>query len=174
MKVIALAVTSLDGCLTRHDEPGVSFSSPEDQAHFRRVMRDCGATIMGRRTFDTVRDRILAAPASGLCRTVMTRDPAAYADVEHPGALEFTAASPREIVSSLSARGFEAVAVLGGGEIFDLFVADALLTEWRITVEPRLFGTGTRLLSRPTDRHLRLTGHRLLNESTLLLTYSAR
>jgi dihydrofolate reductase len=171
MRVIGLAAISADGFLTRHDEDGVSFTSPEDQKHFRTTMRACGATIMGRKTFDTVRERIVASPAAGLLRTVMTRDPGGQRALERPGELEFTSEPPAAIIGTLEDRGYDSVAVLGGREIFDLFVADALLTEWHITVEPRLFGAGTPLLSRPTDQRLSLIEHRMLNADTLLLKY---
>jgi dihydrofolate reductase len=173
VRVIAMAVISVDGCLTRHDEAGSGFASREDQEHFRATMRACGATIMGRATFDAERERILAAPAGGLLRTVMTRRPADFAALERPGALEFRADSPDRIVASLAGRGYKAVALLGGSQIFDLFIEADLVTEWRITVEPRFFGTGARLLSRATDRRLVLTDRQPLNETgTLLLTYT--
>ena len=171
MRVVGVAVLSVDGCLTRHDEPGAPFASPEDQALFRATMRECRAVVMGRRTFDVARERILAPSALPVLRTIMTREPSRYASAVRPGSVEFTDASPRALVESLAARGYDALAVLGGRQIYDLFTADDLLTEWQITVEPRLFGSGTRLLACATDRRLRLVEHRLLNESTILLRY---
>ncbi len=171
MRVLGIAVLSVDGCLTRHGESGVSFASAEDQKEFRAAMRECGATVMGRRTFDVVRDRIVGSSDTALLRTIVTRDPSRYAQLARPGQIEFTAAGPREILGSLSERGYRAVAVLGGAQIYDLFVAHGLITEWQITVEPRLFGTGTRLLTRAADERLVLVEHRLLNANSLLLRY---
>ena len=171
MRVIGLAVISIDGFLTRHDETGVSFASAEDQELFRSTMYSCGATVMGRKTFESVRDRIVGDRGGRLLRTVMTRDPAAYSDLHREGALEFTSASPREIVSSLARRGYSSVAVLGGSEVYRAFAAVNLVTEWRITVEPRLFGTGTPLMAGTVDQRLTLEACRHLNADTLLLRY---
>ena len=174
MRVLGIAVISVDGCLTRHDESGVSFASPEDQSHFHKTMRECGATVMGRRTFDAVRDRIPGSRSAALLRIVVTRHPDRYAELERPGMLEFTASSPAAIIDSLGERGYTSVAVLGGAQLFDAFIADRQITEWYLTLEPRLFGTGTRLIGRATDEHLQLTEHRLLNPDTLLLRYRVR
>lgn len=171
MHVIGVAVISVDGCLTRHAESGVSFASAEDQKEFRRAVKECGATVMGRRTFDAARERILDSTDGSLLRTIVTREPSRYADLTQPGRVEFTAAGPREIVRSLSDRGYRSVAILGGAQIYDLFAAEGLITEWQITVEPRLFGAGTRILTRATDPELTLVEHRLLNANTLLLRY---
>ena len=171
MRVLGIAVISVDGCLTRHAESDVSFASAEDQREFRRAVRECGATVMGRRTFDLVRERILGSTDRSLLRTILTREPSRYVDLAQPGRVEFSDADPREILRSLSDRGYQSVAVLGGAEIYDLFTAEGLITEWQITVEPRLFGTGTRILTRAADPALTLVEHRLLNASTLLLRY---
>ncbi len=171
MRVVGIAVISLDGYLTRHGESGVSFASPEDQSHFQKTMQECGATVMGRKTFDVVRDRILRSRSTALLRTVVTHDPERYADLGSPGELEFTARSPAEIVGSLGERGYTSVAVLGGAQLFDAFIADRQITEWQLTIEPRLFGEGTRLLGRATDQRLQLAEHRQLNQDTLLLKY---
>ncbi|MFP4113986.1 MAG: dihydrofolate reductase family protein [Spirochaetota bacterium] len=171
MRVIGLAVISIDGFLTRHDETGVSFASAEDQEHFRSTMCSCGATVMGRRTFEAVRDRIVSDRGGGILRTVMTRDPAARSDLHREGALEFTSATPREVVSSLERRGYSSLAVLGGSEVYRAFVAGNLVTEWQITVEPRLFGSGTPLIAGTVDQRLELEESRLLNRDTILLRY---
>jgi dihydrofolate reductase len=174
MRVLGIAVVSVDGCLTRHGESGVSFSSPEDQSHFLKTMRECGATVMGRRTFDAVRDRILGSGSVQLLRTVVTRHPDRYAELARPGMLEFTAHRPADIIDALGTRGYTSVAVLGGAQLFDAFVAERQITEWHLTVEPRLFGEGIRLLGRATDQRLELTEHRLLASDTLFLRYRVR
>lgn len=171
MDIFGFAVITLDGCLTRHDEEGVSFSSPEDQAHFRAALHACDAAVMGRRTFETARESILGSLSPSLCRFVLTRAPQAYAELETPGELEFTAEQPLPLVARLAERGFDRLAVLGGTEVYDFFTGAALITEWQLTVEPRMFGQGRRLLGHPTDRRYTLVETRALNESTLLLRY---
>ncbi|MFW5718444.1 MAG: dihydrofolate reductase family protein [Spirochaetota bacterium] len=172
MEIMGIAVVSLDGCLTRHDQPGSAFASHEDQAHFRATLASCDATIMGRITFDGERERILASSDPGRLRVVLTRSPHAYRDLERPGALEFTAAPPGELTTALARRGTRRAALLGGGRVYALFADAGLVSRWVITVEPLLFGGGTRLLEGRTDRRLELLESRRMNESgTLLLTY---
>ncbi|MFW5688852.1 MAG: dihydrofolate reductase family protein [Spirochaetota bacterium] len=188
MRVVGIAVISLDGSLTRPGEDGVSFSSPEDQAHFRAALRGAGAAIMGRRTFEAEQEHMLSslqadaqptAPVPGaassrrrpLERIVMTRNPARYASLVHPGRLEFSDESAAAILRRLEARGHETVLILGGTAVFERFVHDRLITEWQLTVEPRILGSATRLVATPADQELELVEHRLLNSSTVLLRY---
>ena len=172
MEILGIAVVSLDGCLTRHDEPGSSFASDEDQAHFRATLASCDAAIMGRATFDEEREHILASADADRLRVVLTRSPAAYRGLERRGTLEFTDAAPRAVAEDLARRGVRRVALLGGGQIYALFAAAGLVNAWIVTVEPRLFGDGTRLLEGKADVRLELVESRRLNEAgTVLLTY---
>lgn len=171
MKLVALAVTSLDGYITRGAEPGSAFASREDEELFRATVRRAGAVIMGRRTFDPIRRTVLRNIDSGLLRVVVTREPERYEAIARPGALEFSSAAPEAIVADLAARGF-ALAVLGGGAAtYDLFARARLIDEWWITVEPFLFGSGTSLTSFTGHPPLRLLEARPLNDSTVLLRY---
>ncbi|MFW5826330.1 MAG: dihydrofolate reductase family protein [bacterium] len=169
---MGIAVASLDGYLTHHDEPGSSFASDEDQAHFRSTVASCDAAIMGRATFDGEREHILGAPDVGRVRLVLTRSPGEYRELERPGILEFTSASPAELAADLARRGVRRVALLGGGRVYALFADAGLVSRWLVTVEPALFGGGTRLLEGQTDRRLELVSSRRLNDAgTLLLEY---
>ncbi len=72
--------------------------------------------------------------------------------------LEFSDASPAEIVARLAAAGCERCALLGGGQVYGQFLAAGLVDEIILTVEPRLFGTGRPLTGEvPLDIRLRLT-----------------
>jgi len=171
MEIVGFAVISLDGRLTRHDEDGVTFASAEDQAHFHAALAGCDASVMGRATFDTAREAILGSLSPGRCRTVMTRRPERYGELQREGVLEFTDLAPERLVEALARRGYERVALLGGAQVYGAFAAADLVDEWQVTVEPRLFGAGTPLLAARTDRRLVLADHRRLNASTLLLRY---
>ena len=172
MHTIALAVLSLDGCLTRHDEEGISYASPEDQDLFRETLRHCRAVVMGRKTFDAVRERILSSPPGETRRFVVTGNPAAYAGLQQPGRLEFVDLTPAALLQRLTAEGFEKCALVGGCGVFDAFAAADLIDEWWLTFEPRLFGRGKRMLSAPLDPRLRRTHFEALNEGTFLVKYA--
>ena len=103
---------------------------------------------------------------------MLTRSPEKYATYQKTDRLEFTNASPEEILTALTRREKRRCAVLGGGEIYRLFVD--LLDELWLTVEPGLFGTGTKLISEKTDVRLTLKEHRKIGENTLLLKYALK
>lgn len=179
MHVVLLAVVSLDGCLTRHTATGAGgLSSPADAAHFRSVLATCDASICGRPTYLGERDTVLAAAKSGASsrrRVVMTRTPADLAADLVPGLLEFTAAPPASILDDLRADGRQRVAILGGGQIYNLFLQQNLVDELSLTVEARVFGVGTRFAgdSNPIDPRLVLQEVSQIGPNTILLTLRA-
>jgi dihydrofolate reductase len=172
---ILLAVVSLDGCLTRHDAVGASgLSSEADQQHFLTTLATCDASICGRATYDGERDRlqrIVRRGDSKRRRIVMTRQPDRYAADAIPGLLEFTSATPSEILDDLRADDRQQVALLGGGEIYNRFLADGLVDELSITIEARIFGTGIRLTgtSTPIDPQFELRSVQQIGPGTVLL-----
>ncbi len=105
---------------------------------------------------------------------VLTRDPARYTEVSVPGALEFTADKPAEVVARLRAGGRRACALLGGAQAHQLFLAAGLVDEIWLTVEARLFGGGTPLVSAPADVRLALLTHEAIGDEALLLKYAIR
>lgn len=173
VKVILIVVESLDGFITRHDTPGAGWASGADQRWFRSCLQDFDCRIMGRKTYETVRETILAHPTPAVRRMIMTHSPAAWAADSIPGVLEFTAASPTEIVESLRQDGRQQCALLGGAQVHDAFLAAGLVDELWVTLEPRLFGTGTPLIQTRQDISLRLLSHTRLDDSdSLVLRYA--
>lgn len=174
MRVVLIAVQSLDGFITRHDRPGAGFASAADQAHFRATLPEFDCAVMGRVTYETAHAGAPALAQPVRRRVVLTRTPGRHAASAVPGALEFTAAGPAEIVAQLRSDGCRACALLGGGQVHRLFLAAGLVDEVWLTVEPRLFGGGTPLLAGPVDVALELRSHALLDVNTLLLKYAVR
>lgn len=172
MDIIGIAVISLDGFITKHDEEGVSFGSKADQQFFREALQEFDCCIFGSKTFLASKTGILRNLTTQRLRIVLTRSPEKYATYQKTDRLEFTNASPEEILTALTRREKRRCAVLGGGEIYRLFVD--LLDELWLTVEPGLFGTGTKLISEKTDVRLTLKEHRKIGENTLLLKYALK
>lgn len=175
--IIAIAVTSLDGRITRGDEPGAAFASREDHVQFREAVSSCGAVIMGRTTYEVERERILRnarRSAPGPLRLVMTRDPGRFGADSVPGFLEFTSEPVADLADRLRSGCEGRIGILGGGTIYAGFAAAGLIDEWWITLEPRLFGRGTPLLATAAEQNLVLLEHRLLNRDTIWLRYGRR
>jgi len=176
IRVTLVAVQSLDGCITRGDEPGVGFASNVDQVWFREVLGQFDAIVMGRQTYEPVRSQILqdieTRPPTP--RIVMTRRPADWQTDHRPNLLEFDSRPPNEIVNDLAARGFPEIILLGGSTINQLFLEAGLVDRIWLTLEPEIFGSGRRLVDGPVDGRFHLDGMETLGKSTVLLKYTRR
>lgn len=174
MKVTLLAAISLDGFITKQDKPGSAFTSREDKRYFSQAVLDFDSLIFGagnyRQSARWIQDHLRPEQL----KVVLTRSPAQLADEQEAGKLEFTNESPRELVRKLDARGYQNVCLLGGGQIYGLFLAEGLVDELWLTLEPVLFGEGTKLAERKLDFRGELLSVEKLNPSTLLLKYRPR
>ncbi len=171
VRVAMLDVISLDGKLTHGDISDVhEWSSPEDAAHFRTTMRQYKAVVMGRTTYD----KIQPDPEPGKLRIVLTTRPEAFANSQVPGQLEFMKASPDEVITIVSERGYDELLLLGGGATNGEFLAAGVVDEAFITLEPWMFGTGAGLTGDAAMKvHMRLISCKQLNSrGTLLLHYT--
>ena len=171
MRIVLIAAQSIDGFITRHDEPGAGFTSPEDKAHFRAALAGFDTCIFGAETYRVSRVFIRAQFPGHPLRIVMTHGPAQFDADAAPGGLEFTSAPPAALVEDLRRRGSKECALLGGSQIHSLFFEAGLVNELWLTVEPKLFGGGTPLLARRADVNLALQSVDRLSEHTLLLKY---
>jgi dihydrofolate reductase len=173
MEVILIAAQSVDGFITRHDEPGSGFASAEDRTYFQEAMEGFDSCIMGSVTYRVARAMILGKLAPGRSRVVMTREPAKYAGDFVPGLLEFTDEAPAALIGRLSREGHRRCALLGGSRVHSLFLEARLVNEIWLTVEPRLFGAGVPLLHSAADIHLKLLSHgKLEGSDTLLIKFA--
>ena len=173
IQITLIAVLSLDGCLTKGNQPGVGFASQADQTWFRSALDAFDASIMGRNTFDAARSTVLAAveKPSRRLRLVMTRHPENWTNESHSERLEFTDRPPAETLADLTRRGKSNCAILGGSSINRLFLAADLVDRLWLTFEPVIFGSGRRLVDREVETRFQFEGVENLNASTILLKY---
>jgi dihydrofolate reductase len=175
MKIIAIAATSLNGFITRGNEPGTAFTSEADKAWFAQTLESFPIRIMGRKTFEASQEFILKhmGDAPEIIRYVLTKSPEAFKKLSQPGQLEFTDATVNHLVESIqNAKGPNPqIAILGGGEIYAAFLKARLLNEFWITLEPQLFGFGQPLISGDLEIKLELIECQNLSTGTLLLKY---
>ena len=173
MRVVLVAAQSLDGFITRHEQPGTAFTSPEDRRWFPACLREFDCCVLGATTYRESRAAILAElPQAQRRRVVLTRDPDDFAADAQPGLLEFTSDAPGAVLARLSAAGLSRCALLGGGEINGLFLDAGFVDEAWITVEPRLFGGGRPLAAGRRDLRLHLLESERLGPDVLLLRYA--
>ena len=173
MRVTLIAAQSLDGFITRHDEPGAGFASEADQRHFRRSLGLFDCSVMGATTYRAARDIIRAARTGSRRRIVVTRSPEQFTADAEPGMLEFTSEAPRALLRRLGGLGHRACALLGGAQIHRWYLEEQCVNDLWLTLEPRLFGSGTPLVGGLLDVALQLDSvERLEGSDSLLAKYS--
>ncbi len=171
MKIILIAAISLDGFITRHDQPGSSFTSPEDKRYFRETVLQFETLLFGSATYETSKNWIASHLRPDQLKIVLTRNPARYSADARENEIEFTSATPAELRKALLHRGRQNIALLGGGKIYGWFLQQNAVDELWLTLEPRIFGSGTKLADTPIDPRLELLSCQTLGQSTLLLKY---
>lgn len=173
MNITLVMVETLDGKTTWWQEPTVhGWSSPEDQRHFVHLKEKYNLLVMGRKTYESVKAKIV--PTAGFLRIVMTQKPEDFSKETVAGQIEFTNESPELLVQKLSARGFTSMLLVGGSEVNEAFLKKQLITTCMVTIEPRFFGTGKSIFAETNvDIPLQLTrATQLNNQGTLLLEYT--
>ncbi|HSX07605.1 MAG TPA: dihydrofolate reductase family protein [Candidatus Saccharimonadales bacterium] len=173
MKITLVSVQSLDGKMTRGDDPHVHhWSSDEDFKQFT-AMRDAhNLIVMGRRTYEAIRSTM--HPRPGTLRVVLTSSPAQFAGESVPGSLEFTGESADALVARLENAGYSEMLLAGGGLANAAFLQAGLVTDLYVTIEPYLFGQGAEMVgAQAMDVRLKLESATQLNErGSLLLHYT--
>lgn len=169
-----IAAQSIDGFIARADRAGTGFCGEADRRFLREALREFDALVMGRKTFETVKEVIVASRSERFLRKILTRHPDRFATLERPGLVEFANATPEAIAAELAARGRKRCALLGGGEIYASFLKAGLVDELWVTVEPRIFGSGTPLAAGDLDVSFRLESAEALGDGAALLKYARR
>ena len=173
MEVTLAAVMSIDGKITDGKNSDVrTWASEEDGRHFTRLVRSHDAIVMGRKTYEAVRPE---GEADRL-RLVMTHSPDTYDEKYQQDDIEFTDATPEQIIGSLAIEGYKNLLVAGGAEVYAAFIRSGLVDHMFITIEPVLLGAGRSLLEDETARaRCELLSVEPLNSTgTLLAHYSNR
>jgi dihydrofolate reductase len=169
MKITLIMVTTIDGKIARNDHQFVDWSSKEDKRLFYRLTRKAGVVIMGHNTFET-----FSPPLPGRLHIVITSTTVDKTNI--PGQVEYTSASPEEIVADLEARGYKEAALTGGAQVNALFLKAGLIDEISLTIEPLIFGSGLDLF-RGADFNVRarlVQMEKLNDEGAIHLLYSLR
>lgn len=171
MKITLVMVSSVNGRITKGDDPNIStWTSKEDSQHFSNMLDEASLIVMGSSTYEAAKEVIELQ--EGKCRIILTRDPKKYVEETVPGQLEFTDESPSVLVERLEKVGYKEMLLAGGGEINKLFFEEHLVNELYLTIEPKLFGKGKLLVQEGDFYHsLELESVRRLNEKGTLLMH---
>lgn len=172
MKIIMVAVSSVNGKITKASNPNIYFwTSKEDSKLFFSLIEENNLIVMGSKTYDAARSVIKLK--KNKLRIVLTRDPKKYLNQTLKGILEFTNENPLKLVKKLEDRGYKKMLLVGGSETNTLFLKSKLVNEIYLTLEPRIFGQGQGLIIEESlEVKLKLVSVKKLNsQGTLLLKY---
>ena len=168
MKTILIFVSTLDGKVTKWGEPHVSsWSSHQDQDYYKNVLNESKAIVMGSNTFnaDTFK------PSANRLLIILTGHPGKYKSLEVPEQIEFTNESPIEITARFKSKGYKQMVVVGGPHVATSFLKEQLIDELWLTLEPKIFGTGSNFATEVNlDINLRLIHYEKVNEQGTLIT----
>lgn len=167
IKVILYMAISVNGMVAKLDDD-TSWTSEEDWKSFNSVGKKVGNIIMGRRTFEIMREDN-QFPVEDLFNVVVT-----HQDVKNEWGEKalFTPNSPEWILTKLEEMGFKEAFIGGGGGINSLFLKSGLVDEIYLDVEPVVFGKGIPLFApEEFEYQLELLDSRKLNNNTIQLHY---
>jgi dihydrofolate reductase len=139
MRTFIVAATSSDGFIANKSHVNsFDWTSKADKDSFKNLTKDAGVVIVGSKTFETfARTGEAPRPLKGRLNIIYSRSK------KYKGEnVETTDKNPKELVKDLTIRGFQKAAIIGGAEIYRMFIeADEVDTIY-LTVEPIKFKTG--------------------------------
>ena len=171
VKIIAIAATSLDGYITKHNEEGNAFTSPEDKRYFTEALKLFDSSILSSKIFEVMKDHILNTLTVDRIRVILTRHPNRYKKYESKDALVFRKPEPEAVVAKLQSVGRRKCALLGGKTVYSQFLTAGMIDEFWITLEPKIFGYGTSMFEGQFEQNLSLMHVEELNSGVLVLKY---
>jgi len=169
IRAAIIAVMSANGVLSRGSSLAVDWSSREDKKFFKNLTRKMGVVVMGRKTFETLNYK----PLSGRLNVVLSRTPHHYRDPLSEN-LIITDMPPEKLLHFLQERGYNDVAIIGGPQIFSLFLEHGLITDIYLTIEPIVLSGDVHFQLVEHDHFLKLLELRKLSSDSILLHYTLK
>lgn len=153
MKVILVASITADGFIAKKsDQSSLDWTSREDTKFFVQKTKETGYLIMGSKTFDTINSKHL--PFKDRTIIVLTRSK--KFEQFSRDEVRAESGSAQEICEKLSQEGVDEVVLAGGSEVYTQFIANNLVDEVFLTVEPVFFGEGVKLFNEKIDISMEL------------------
>jgi dihydrofolate reductase len=162
MKTTFYTATTLDGFIAdEHDSLDWLLTQPQDEGgpmSYGDFIRDVGAIVMGRTTYEWVRDHLAGSGESwpyDLPAWVLTH---AEVPTIEGADIRFAQGDVREIHAAMAAAADgRDLWVVGGGDLAAQYATAGLLDELVLSIAPVTLGAGRPLFTRPFD--LRLVEH---------------
>jgi dihydrofolate reductase len=159
MKIFLIAALSADGFIAKNENHPAFWTSKEDKQRFVELTKQAGVVVMGSTTYKT------------LPRPLKDRVNIVYSRTQKFEGVEMTQLPARDLIMELENRGFKEVAILGGSHVYNMFMQAGLIDTLYLTIEPVLFGTGVRLFTEETLKHLKLVNSSVTEGGSVMLEY---
>lgn len=164
MKVVLYMAITANGMIADNDDDA-NWLTKEEAASYCEIVRKTGCLIVGRRTYYILTKQPEFQEFKDAKLVVVSHDDVELADPRHA-----VAHSPKEAVALLS--DFSGVIVAGGGILNAAFLAEDLVDEMYLDIEPAILGEGIPLFKgRPFERELKLLGTKMLSDNEIQLHY---
>lgn len=174
MPISLIAVQSVNGLITRNDEPGTGFASEADLAWFKETLMGHDLVLLGGGTYRAAREAVIRGAEKGTPRWILTREPGEFAGDRIPGKLEFIQLNEAALFEAFLEHGYENIALVGGPSVSSWFLDRGLVSDLYLTVEPVIFSSGKPLVTPESNIDLLLQSVTQLSDQTLLLHYRVR
>lgn len=165
MKVFIIAAITADGFIGRSSNHYADWTGTEDKKLFVKLTKEAGTMVMGATTFATI-GRALPDRRN----IIYTTKPETFKEL----GVETTNEPPAELVDRLRSEGVEALAICGGAQIYQHFMAAGVVDELYLTVVPKIFGQGVPLFTAELAADLELVASDKLSPSVILLHYKVQ
>jgi dihydrofolate reductase len=139
MSTFAIVVTSSDGFMANESHVrSFEWNSQADKDCFKHITKDAGVVVMGSKTFETFAKPLgEPKPLKGRLNVIYSKKKKYKSEN-----LETTTKEPKELVRDLIFRGFPGIAIIGGAEIYQMFIEAGEIDRIYLTIEPIEFGHG--------------------------------
>ncbi len=164
MKVILYMAISINGMIAKSDDD-TSWISKEEWDSYSLAVRTAGNLIIGHRTYGILTKQPEFSEFKDVKLVVVTQG-----DFQTLAKNHLIAHSPKEALDLL--KDFKEVIVAGGGILNASFLAENLVDEIYLDIEPIILGQGIPLFKdKNFERNLKLVGQKKISDNEIQLHY---
>lgn len=139
MKITLYAAISIDGFIAKLDGDS-DWVDELIVPDFNNEISKSDCIIVGRKSFKQFEGEIY--PIANVQNIVVTSTPDAFA--KYPN-VEYTNASPKEVVDYCESKGFKDILLIGGGITSGSFYKAELVDEIIVAIQPIVLGSGIKM-----------------------------
>jgi len=167
MKVILYMAITINGFIAKENDD-TSFVSEIEWDSFRNMIKNTGNMIIGSRTYEIMRDSEGFKNLENI-RVLVVSENANFKTIANSHSV---AQSPKDALTILEKEAFNKALVAGGGTLNASFMAENLVDEIYLDVEPVVFGKGIQLFrENDFETKLKLLETKRLSDNEIQLHY---